>query len=148
MFRPDRLVRRVSYPLAGLVVVIHLLCMAASLVSALPLLSKLLLLGAISWQAVYLLRRYVFLSDPRSIREIRWTQVSWFVRFADGSESEVRPVSGCRLYSWVTLLRFQVVSPVAGQRSFLSAWLVHEHRSAQAIRRLRVQLILTYSSQN
>ncbi|MFT6915088.1 MAG: hypothetical protein ACJAWL_001391 [Motiliproteus sp.] len=148
MFRPDRLVLRVCYPLAGLVVVIHLLMMAGSLASTLPLPIRLLLLGAVSWQAVYLLRRYVFLSHPRSIREIRWTRSSWFVRLADGSETLVRPAPGCRLYGRISLLRFQVLSPVAGQNPYLSTWLISEHRSAQAIRRLRVQLLLTYSNQN
>lgn len=148
MFRPDRLVQRVSYPLAGLVVAAHLLAIAAALASGLPLALKLLLLGMIPLQAVYLLRRYIFLSHPGSIRVIRWTALSWFVELADGSECEVRPAPGCRLYGWITLLRFQVLSPVAGQHSFLSAWLLSEHRSAQAIRRLRVQLLQTCSNQN
>ncbi len=148
MFRPDRLLLRASYPLAGVVVVIHLLAVAATLVSALPLVLTGLLLGLIVWQVAYLLRRYVFHRHPRSIREIRWTELSWFVRLTDGAEFEVRPAPGCRLYGWITLLRFQVISPAADRRSFLNAWLLGEPLSAQAIRRLRVQLLQTCASRN
>ncbi|MEH6824880.1 MAG: hypothetical protein V7629_13320 [Motiliproteus sp.] len=148
MFRPDRLILRRSYPLAGLVVGVHLVVIAATLSNALPLALKLLLLIVVVWQAVYLLRRYVLLSHASSVREIRWTELAWFVRLADGSEFEVRPAAGCRLYGWITLLRFEVLYPAPDRRLVLSAWLLGGLRSEQAIRRLRVQLIQTYSNQN
>lgn len=148
MFRPDRLVLGVSLPLAGLVIAVHLLAMVAVLVCELPLLLRFLLLAAIVYQAVYLLRRYVFLKHFLSVREIRWTELSWFVRLADGSEWEVQPAPGCRVYAWITLLRFQSLDPVARRHFVISAWLLDGYGSSQAMRRLRVQLIQSYPSQN
>jgi hypothetical protein len=148
MFRPDRLVLQVSYPLAGLVIAVHVGVTAAALLSALPLMLKLLLLAVLVWQAVYLLRRYVLLTHPCAIREIRWTELSWYLRLADGAELEAHPSPGCRVYGWITLLRFKVISPAAGQSAHLNAWLLPGLGTEQAIRRMRVQLIHSFASRN
>ncbi|MEH6469822.1 MAG: protein YgfX [Halopseudomonas sp.] len=148
MFRPDRLCLTTSPISAWLVVLVHGLAAVASLINALPLPLKMLLLGVIAWQAVYLLRRYVWLTHSRSVREIRWTERTWAVQLGDGAECEVIPVAGCRVLGWITLLRFRIVDPVEGRRATLNSWVFPDSGSNQAIRRLRVQLIQTYSSQS
>ena len=122
--------------------------MIAVLVCRLPLLLKSLLLVVIACQAVYLLWRYVFLKHSLSVREIRWTELSWFVLLADGSEWEVEPVSGCRVYAWITLVRFRGLNSIARRAPLFNAWLLEGSCSDQALRRLRVQLIQSYPNQN
>lgn len=148
MFRPDRVVLSFTPALAFVVIAVHLAAMLIVAVSVSPLVLQLLLLSGVFLQMGYLCWRYVWLRHPHAVVALRWTADSWFVQLCNGSEVEVRPTPACRIYRWITLLQFCALEPAGWRAPRFNLWLVANAQTAQAIRRLRVQLIQRDSSQS
>ncbi|MEH6649303.1 MAG: hypothetical protein V7707_04665 [Motiliproteus sp.] len=126
---------------------VHLLAAFAVSVSIDAPSLRLLLIFVVAFQAQYLCRRYVWLSHPESVGSIRWTESQWFVTQENGQETEVALTPSCRVFDQFVLLRLRSVD-LQSKRQFFNLWLPGGGDSTDAIRRLRVQLNLTDSSQS
>lgn len=147
VFQPERLKLQFSPVLAVLVISVHLLAAFAVNVSIDAPLLKLFLFIALTLQGIHLCRCYVWLNHSTSVKSIRWTDSQWFVTLAGGVEIEVVLTPSCRVFDRFVLLRVRSVEQGLKPKSY-NLWLPGGVDSADATRRLRVQLILNGSSQN
>lgn len=148
MFRPERVQLRFSVALALLLGATHLTAIAIVIAVVPDLYWQLLLLVVVFGQWLYLAWRHLWLLHPLSVVTLRWTHDGWFLQLRDGRELCVEPTSACRLYSRVCLLQFKAIAPDSWRERSFNLWLFPDSGSESAIRRMRVQLNLSGSSQN